>query len=150
MDIIKKIKEEDIILNLIIKGEPKSASRPRFSTHPFHVYMPEDVKKYQQYIYFKIKEKLPNTPPDEFNSFGLYVKFYRSNRQRIDIDNLIKCLMDGITLAKVWKDDAQLQELYAEKFYKQKIPRVEFILFKIPLNIKQKTTKSEGHANIGR
>src|SRR3990167_8802834 len=110
----KDIKEENIVCNVRIEGNPVSAARPRFSFRNHHAYTPINVKKYKELIYWKIKEKYPNCriDTDGLETYGLYVKFYRSNRQRIDIDNLVKTIMDSITLAEIWKDDYQLQELF--------------------------------------
>jgi Holliday junction resolvase RusA-like endonuclease len=127
----KEIKDEDILLNMQVNGNPISAARPRFSFRSRHAYIPENVKKYQELICWKIKERYPNLKIDKsVNSYGLYINFFRDNRQRIDVDNLTKAIMDAISLTKIWQDDCQVQELFVTKQVSRDNPRVEFILYK--------------------
>ena len=52
------------------------------------------------------------------------LRFYRANRIRCDIDNLIKSVADSLN-GVIWDDDDQIVELHATKNYDKDRPRVE-------------------------
>lgn len=55
--------------------------------------------------------------------------FYRSNRHRIDTDNLIKTVLDGITRSKaVWLDDSHVTALVGVTEYDPEWPRTAIAL----------------------
>lgn len=52
------------------------------------------------------------------------IMFYRSNRHRIDVDNLIKTVLDGLTKSKVfWADDSQVTAVAGRLEYDPRWPR---------------------------
>ena len=53
--------------------------------------------------------------------------FWRSNKIRCDIDNLIKAVLDALN-GVVWKDDDQIIHLVAYKNYNKERPRVEIVV----------------------
>lgn len=62
---------------------------------------------------------------------GLQALFYRSNQQRVDIDNLIKSVLDAITSVKLWNDDRQVRELTARLWLGDAKPRVSFMVYRL-------------------
>jgi len=132
--------DKKVLFYLTIPGNPVANQRPRMGRG--YVYTPRKSKEYKELVASYIRSKYRHAP-DENNKFGLKATFYRSNKQRIDIDNLIKNLMDGITIASVWKDDSQLQELSAEIFLADKEPRVVFTLYLVSDNSPAKKCKDK-------
>jgi len=57
-------------------------------------------------------------------NIALAVVFFRSNRGRIDVDNLMKTVLDGITKSEsVWEDDDQVTALVGVLEYDPDYPR---------------------------
>ena len=65
---------------------------------------------------------------------GLWVTFYRSTRRRVDIDNLIKAVLDGGN-GVVWADDAQVNLVVARILVDHDLPRTEVVAFRRELQI---------------
>lgn len=53
--------------------------------------------------------------------------FYQANNRRCDLDNLVKSVLDGLQ-GVVFKDDAQIWELYAVRHVDADNPRVEIVI----------------------
>jgi len=116
------------ILEITIDGEPIAHCRPRFSRG--RVYNTSATEIFKQKVGILIRSQY-QSHVDEDSKFRIDMKFYRSNRQRIDLDNLSKSILDAITKIQIWKDDSQIQELHAEKILAHPKPRVEIILYRI-------------------
>lgn len=69
--------------------------------------------------------------PNATSRFGLRCVFYRSNRQRIDCDNLVKMISDLAT-GRVWRDDSQVIEMCSRLFIAAENPRVEIAIYEVP------------------
>lgn len=54
---------------------------------------------------------------NKFNDKDLQVviTLYPPDRRKRDIDNVLKCLFDSLTHAKVWHDDSQVKRMFVEK-----------------------------------
>lgn len=48
------------------------------------------------------------------------IRVYTPDHIRRDVDNILKCLLDALTKAKVWGDDKQIFDLRVIKDYDQK------------------------------
>lgn len=59
------------------------------------------------------------------------VLFYRSNHRKVDIDNLLKAVMDALTSARIWNDDSQVCEITARRWMGESNPRVEITVYTI-------------------
>ena len=119
-----------VVLTLAVPGDPVAHQRPRF-TRTGHTYTPEKSRSFKLGIAALIKAKIP-TARDPLSKFGVQARFYRSNRQRIDADNLLKSVLDACTQSGIWKDDSQVVELAARVWLAQAVPRLEFIVYLAP------------------
>lgn len=119
---------KEIILRLAVPGNPIPCPRPRVVR--YNTYIPPKARTYIDTVSWEIKLKMP-LGHDSDGLWGLSVVFYRGNRLRCDIDNLVKSIMDSITNVRFWVDDSQLVDLSAKKRYDKKKPRVEFEIYKI-------------------
>lgn len=86
-----------------IKGDPWSKSRPRF-TRTGRTYKPRDDQEAEQRLRWNLKAN--NARPFKGNVM-LVCRFYRSNFQRIDTDNLLKHVCDSAN-GILWADDSQV------------------------------------------
>jgi Holliday junction resolvase RusA-like endonuclease len=118
-----------VVIKLTVEGEPISKARARLGRYG-NFYTPEKTKGYENYLRIRIKSKLGGREPDKDSYFGVRAIFYRSNRQRIDCDNLMKSVFDaGNEL--IYKDDKQVTELFGKLFLASPNPRVEFIFYRV-------------------
>jgi Holliday junction resolvase RusA-like endonuclease len=87
---------------VIVDGEPPSKARARF-TKKGKPYTPRVTVAGEK----RIAEHLATI--DKFSgNVVLGCIFYRSSRQRVDVDNLTKAVLDAGTRAAVWDDDSQV------------------------------------------
>jgi len=56
-----------------------------------------------------------NNPPRLEGELHVSLVFFPKTKAKLDIDNFLKALFDGLTEAGVWMDDSQVQSMYAEK-----------------------------------
>lgn len=114
------------VYDFFVKGIPKAQPRPRM-TKTGHVYTPGSAKAWKETI---IAECFAHRKLEILLPVKLTVCFYlpapKGAKGRIrayphtvkpDADNLLKALMDAMTTAQVWKDDALVYSSYAEKWY---------------------------------
>ena len=126
-----KLKDKDILFCVINEGNPVAKGRHRIGRYG-NVYTPSETVKYEELLVCKIKEVYKSSISDNKSKFGLRCLFYRDSKQRIDCDNLIKCVADAISKTKiVWKDDNQCLEIIGRLFLASDNPRTEFVVYKI-------------------
>jgi Holliday junction resolvase RusA-like endonuclease len=133
------------MIHIVIPGECQAQERVRFVNRGkyVHTYDPPKSAKYKQYVaQVALMEKL-NEPLEGALIVEIYV--YRSipksfsNKKRElaiegkirptskpDTDNYVKSILDGLN-GIIWKDDAQIVRLVAEKYYSDN-PRAEVII----------------------
>lgn len=118
-------------LLVVIPGDPVPLGRPRFGRGG-RVYTPTRSRDYQNAVALCVRAAAP-TGRDRDALFGLRLTFYRSTAQRLDLDNLIKSILDGITKAeRVWADDSQVREIHARLLLRAVNPRAEIEIYQLP------------------
>lgn len=119
-----------------VHGEPKGQPRPRaFACDgKARVYDPGTAEGWKGAIALAFKDHLPAQPFECPIKLGVTFYFPRPARlnrakdpdgpvphtAKPDTDNAIKAVMDTLTTIGVWRDDAQVVSLAAEKFYAAK------------------------------
>lgn len=89
---------------------------------------------YREQLGWTIKQSLRRLPsePDADSSYGVRVAFARATRQRTDVDNVLKTVLDAAT-GIVWRDDSQVLEATIRKLGVQRDdPYLEFVLYTVP------------------
>lgn len=124
----------NIILQLTVPGNPVPCPRPRVVRIKNFVraFIPKPARDYISMVEWLItvENRKKTSPHDALLPFGLTATFYRSDKRRCDMDNMLKSLMDAITNAEIWNDDSQLIEASLKKRYDKTNPRVEFELYR--------------------
>lgn len=64
----------------------------------------------------------------EAEAYKVSVHFYLGSGQRGDVDNFLKCALDGLTEAGVIRTDAAITHLIAQKSRDKENPRTEFTI----------------------
>ena len=113
------------VYDFFVDGTPRAQPRPRM-TKTGHVYTPDSVKEWKETV---IVMCLMYRQPVITQPVRLTVCFYFSAPKRTkrkscfphvikpDADNLLKAVMDAMTAANVWTDDALVYSSCAEKWY---------------------------------
>lgn len=126
----------EVVHNAYVSGVPKAQPRPRM-TISGHVYNPDSARYWKETVaaYFKLHRKPVITVP-----VFLEVVFFFPIPQRLknkglvphvtkpDVDNLLKAVMDAMTDAGVWKDDALVYGTSAEKRYSRGFTGVRILV----------------------
>ena len=119
------------VYDFFVYGIPKAQPRPRM-TKTGHVYTPDSAQEWKETV---SDECLARRRPIIMSPVKLTVTFYfpvpkTSKRLEMhyphtvkhDSDNLLKAVMDAMTDARVWKDDALVFAHKAEKWYSKASP----------------------------
>jgi Holliday junction resolvase RusA-like endonuclease len=102
---------------LDVAGDPWSKARPRFARRG--AYQPRDDREAEQRLAWRMKA---GGAPQFPGNVMLACRFYRSNAQRVDADNLLKHVCDSAN-GVLWKDDSQVTLALAELHYDPARPR---------------------------
>jgi len=116
-----------ILYQLFVSGNPKAQPRPRMARNG-HVYNPHTADSWKEEIkaaFLSCRKKTITGPVSLTVRFSLPVpqsmKMANSvpvpHTKKPDTDNLLKAVMDSLTAVGVWKDDAQVYETFAGKYY---------------------------------
>lgn len=120
------------MVSFVIEGPPVGKERPRVvqnrKTGRVMTYTPKATRQYEARLGAKaLAALLPEGEPRTWATGGRYalsVLPYYENKRRRDLDNVVKCVMDGLNEV-LWDDDTQVDELYARRGYDTARPRVE-------------------------
>lgn len=74
----------------------------------------------------KVEDKIARQQLPLTKTLVLNVSFYRKDKSRCDIDNLLKMVMDLLQTARIIYNDDQIREVNAKMFKADPNPRFEF------------------------
>lgn len=107
-----------LLAEFTVPGEPISKSRARFTKRGSKTvaYTPEKTKAGEHAMaaaYLKVAKKF-NKDPEA--AYAVRAHFYNGTRQRRDVDNMVKLVLDGLNNV-AWVDDNQVLEIAARKSF---------------------------------
>jgi len=107
-------------IHVVVEGQPKAKQRARMGRRG--AYTPSATTNGQEVVGWALKQAVGH----KMFPSNVYVKavFYRSNRQRIDVDNLLKLVLDAAT-GICWVDDSQVTSVQGELELDAANPRTE-------------------------
>lgn len=117
MGLLEKLGPQHELRCVIVLGEPPSKARARF-TGKGKPYTPKRTVDGEKRLAERFKTV--GTFP---GNVAISAIFYRSSRQRVDVDNLLKAVLDAGTRAKLWDDDSQVTALIGILEYDPDEPR---------------------------
>jgi len=109
----------------VIPGPPVPKARARYSgSGRGGFYTPEKTKEAESDIDILFHEAVGlGLVEDKKSHFGVGCIFYTKDRRKLDVDNLLKLVLDGIN--GLWGDDSQVWGLYATRYVDKDNPRTE-------------------------
>lgn len=108
-------------LTFTVPGEPASKARPRFDGRgrKGRTYTPEKTKAAEEAVALHFSLAGGRFEPDPEVTFAVKITFYNGTRQRRDVDNMIKLVLDGLNQV-AWVDDAQVTDVMGRKRFTTK------------------------------
>ena len=119
----------DTIVQFTVLGDPIPKARPGYMKSRGKFYTMRSTNDHQELIGWTLKSVYRKDPMDSC-LFRVEAQFHCKNRQRRDVDNLAKALLDACT-GILWKDDVQVTELEVKRIEDADNPRTEVSIFKI-------------------
>ncbi|ENY8496187.1 RusA family crossover junction endodeoxyribonuclease [Clostridioides difficile] len=129
-------------VNFTIDGEPVGKERPRFNLATKRTYTPNKTKSYEELIKWLYQSKVKYRFTGYIKmTIRCYYSIAKNNSKKVkeqkrnnvlrpskkpDIDNVIKVVADSLN-GIAYKDDTQIVEVVASKYYSDK-PRVEVMI----------------------
>ena len=109
-----------LIAEFTCEGEPISKSRARFTKRgsKTYAYTPERTHTGERLIAAGFRSVRKGIPTDAEIAYRVEVDFRCGTRQRRDVDNMVKLVLDGLN-GVAWVDDNQVTEVEASKCYVQ-------------------------------
>lgn len=106
-----------------VEGEPISKSRARFTGKGSSVrtYTPERTRIGEERVKAAYLSEVGRLETDKDLAFRVEADFYCGTRQRRDVDNMLKLILDGLN-GVAWPDDVQVLEVSGRKSF---VPRAE-------------------------
>lgn len=126
-------------VDFTIDGEPEGKARPRFNTKTGRAYTTDRTRMYEDYTKLLYRSQIKHYFEGYIRlTVKAYYRIAKSDSKKIkeqkkanilrpskkpDIDNVVKLIADSLNDI-AYKDDTQIVEIVAKKFYSEN-PRVE-------------------------
>lgn len=125
-----KIAKNRIRVLVTITGAPVPKGRPRLKWTKYGgvAYTPEKTRAAEEFIAWQIRAAHRELIPDDESAFGVRALFHCRTRERRDVDNLAKLVLDACT-GIVWQDDRQVSELHCRVYRGVQIDKTELLIF---------------------
>ncbi len=132
---------DGIGISFRVDGEPVPKQSTRFDGKG-HAHTDPRVRGWQEHVMWKAKEAV-NMIPGGFMAYTcdlmVILTFYLGNKRRVDLDNLSKCVLDGMS-GIIYADDRQVINLVLSKKINKENPGVEVMVYEY---------KTEEHNQVG-
>lgn len=115
------------------EGEPISKSRARFTKRGSKMvsYTPEKTLEGERKVAAAFREVAPEHEPMDMKFYGVQAVFHCQTRQRRDVDNMLKLILDGLNKV-AYPDDNVVIEVFGRKQYVPKgEARTEVLIYEL-------------------
>lgn len=101
-----------VVARFTVPGEPMSKARARVVNG--HAFTPERTKRAEEMVGWAFRSAAGSYVPRADEAYGVIALFFAATRQRRDVDNMLKLVLDGLN-GVAWRDDAQVIEVSGRK-----------------------------------
>jgi crossover junction endodeoxyribonuclease RusA len=138
--------DPQVVARFAIDGEPVSKARARFTNQgsKTRTFTPEKTRQAEEIVAWKFRAAAPGHNPDSEKTFGVMALFFSGTRQRRDVDNMIKLILDGLNKV-AWVDDDQVVEVGGRKVFEQawaEHARTEVVVYEVG-TVQRRTSNCE-------
>jgi crossover junction endodeoxyribonuclease RusA len=114
--LLREMSAFPVVARFVVDGEPISKARARFTGYgsKTRAYTPARTLEGEAAVAAAFLRQVAGRPHQKKGQFGVTVVFFGFTRQRRDIDNMVKLLLDGLN-GHAWDDDNQVVEVSARK-----------------------------------
>lgn len=124
-----------VVARFTIEGEPVSKSRARFTKRgsKTRTYTPEKTRQAEEKVAWLFRQAARGHKPDPDSTYGVMALFFAGTRQRRDVDNMLKLILDGLNKV-AWADDDQVVEVSGRKSFENRAPkraRTEVVVYRV-------------------
>lgn len=143
--LFRELWDPQVIARFTIDGEPMSKARARFTKagSKNQAHEPEKTYAAENEVARQFRACAQAHTPNTNATYGVVALFFPSTRQRRDVDNMLKLILDGLT-GVAWQDDDQVVEVSERKTL---VPsgdeRTEVAVYRVG-TVQQNTAKCEG------
>ena len=126
----------DVVFKVTIPGEPHGKGRPRFSRATGRAFTPKGTAEWERGAAYVIRSEWSGRFPPIDVPATVHVRavFSRPGRllrkkdpegrmpctKKPDVDNVVKCVLDALTMGGALRDDKVVWKVCAEKLYASK------------------------------
>jgi len=125
--------EREHIASFTVHGEPISKSRARFTKRGSKMvsYTPQKTLDGEKAMAAAFLAEAGKQDLDEEATYAVHAHFINGTRQRRDVDNMVKLILDGLNKV-AWPDNNQVTEIAARKSWATKAEaRTEVTIYRI-------------------
>lgn len=107
-----------LVATFTVDGEPVSKARARFTGYgsKTRAYTPQRTSEAEERVAWTFRAAARSHRPNPDRAYGVFAIFFCGTRQRRDVDNMLKLILDGLN-GVAWTDDNQVAEISARKSY---------------------------------
>jgi len=120
------------IVKISFRGDPASKQRPRVVDK--RAFTPKATKIAEKSIKLLLVLAYPKMEPDEDHCFEVTIRFFCAYRQRKDLDNMTKLVLDACN-GIVWVDDSQVTSLDLKVQRASDHPRTELSIIAVESDV---------------
>lgn len=106
-------------MRFLLLGNPLPKQRPRSSKGRFYSPSTPEEQRIAAHLEAQMDYKAPSS-----EDVSITVRFYRANKRRVDLDNLLKLVLDAAN-GVIWEDDFSVKQIQARMSIDKNHPRTE-------------------------
>lgn len=127
----REIHDCPVVARFTVNGEPMSKARARVVNG--RAFTPERTRRAEEVVGWSFRASARGWTPRKDRSYGVVALFFAKTRQRRDVDNMLKLILDGLN-GIAWDDDTQVVEVSGRKSFVDDADhaRTEVLVYEVP------------------